>query len=132
MKKSSITIIDVAELAGVSTATVSHVLNNTRYVEESTRKRVMDAMNHLGYVPNKNARSLRSGKTNALGLIVPDISNQFYGEVCSEIENIGFENGYNVSSVQHKLCRSDKGSDYIRVLLQERCETVLYCYPPEK
>ena len=69
---------EVAELAGVSTATVSHVLNNTRYVSEETRQKVLDAVEALNYRPNAVARSLATSVTRKIGLVVSEISNPFF------------------------------------------------------
>src|SRR5690606_10839901 len=82
------TIREVAERAGVSLTTVSHVINNSRYVSEATRQRVLDAMKATNYRPNAVARSLRSGKTHTLGLILPDSSNPFFAEVGLEVEKV--------------------------------------------
>ncbi len=73
-----VTISEVAKKANVSRATISHVLNNTRYVAEETRQRVEEAIKELGYRPNVLDRSLRLGQTHTLGLILPDSSNTFF------------------------------------------------------
>lgn len=118
-------IKEVAKKAKVSTATVSHVINKTRYVSEELTERVFNAMDELDYHPNKTARSLRLGKSNTIGLIVPDISNQFYGELCKEIENIGSNNDYSVI-----LCNTDnnpeKEKKYIDVLIQENVDGIIF------
>ena len=73
------TIRDVAKLAGVSLATVSRVLNDADYpVSAQLRQRVREAMDQLGYVPNPMARSLRRDIGRDIGLVIPNISNQFY------------------------------------------------------
>lgn len=66
------TIREVAVRAGVSPSTVSHIINNTRFVAPETRERVLAAMAELNYRPNVLARSLRRGETRTLGLILPD------------------------------------------------------------
>ena len=75
------TISKVAERAGVSRTTVSHVLNHADRVSETLRERVMQAVAELGYVPNPHARSLRTGKTNMVALLIPDIANPFYPDL---------------------------------------------------
>ncbi|MBB5175024.1 LacI family DNA-binding transcriptional regulator [Texcoconibacillus texcoconensis] len=93
-------IKDVAKRANVSTATVSHVINETRFVSEQTKKRVYEAMRELDYQPNSVARSLRSRKTNTIGLLVPlvasDISNFFFMSIANGIEQGLKERGYNL------------------------------------
>ena len=61
-----VTISDVARLAGVSTATVSHTINNTRYVSSETKEKVYQAIAELGYTPDASARSFRTGKKKEL------------------------------------------------------------------
>jgi DNA-binding LacI/PurR family transcriptional regulator len=89
-------IKDVAREAGVSIATVSHVINNTRAVSETTRQRVMRAIEECNYYPNANARSLASGRSHTLGLLISDISNPFFPDLVKSIETIAFEKGYDV------------------------------------
>ena len=96
------TINDVARLAGVSTTTVSHIINGTRYVSDDLKERVEKAIAELGYRPNSMARGLRRGESKTIGLIVPDNSNPFFAEILRSIENIGYSSGYSVI-----LCNSD-------------------------
>ena len=77
---------DVAELAGVSVTTVSHVLNKTRYVDRSLVRRVENAFKSLGYQPNALARGLRRRETRMLGMVVPDNSNPYFAELARGIE----------------------------------------------
>ena len=96
------TIRDVARLAGVSTATVSHVLNETRAVSEDLRERVRVAMDALNYRPNAVARSLRVSETMTIGLIVPDVEIPFFARYARSIERVAAQAGYNVI-----LCNSN-------------------------
>ena len=89
-------IKDVAQAAGVSTATVSHVINDTRRVTSETRARVLATIRELNYYPNAQARSLASGRSTTLGLIISDISNPFFPELVKSIEGAAFERGYDV------------------------------------
>jgi LacI family transcriptional regulator len=75
------TIKEVAEKAGVSVATVSYVLNDSRKVRPDTGQRVLWAAKELGYVPNTAARSLVVGRSSIVGLVVPDIGNPFFPEI---------------------------------------------------
>lgn len=119
------TIKDVARLAGVSTTTVSHVINETRYVSDELRARVLAAMEELNYRPNVLARGLRRGETKTIGLVVPDNSNPFFAEVARIVEDIGFENGYSVI-----LCNSDgnleKEAAYVNVLIAKQVDGVIF------
>ncbi|GAM73562.1 purine nucleotide synthesis repressor [Vibrio ishigakensis] len=69
------TIKDVAKLAGVSTTTVSHVINKTRFVAESTQERVMNAVKELNYAPSAVARSLKCNSTRTIGMLVTQSTN---------------------------------------------------------
>lgn len=80
------TIKDVAKLANTSPATVSLVLNHRPGVNENTKKRVLDAVEKLNYRPNQIARSLINQKANAIGLVVSDILNPFYGELAYNMQ----------------------------------------------
>jgi LacI family transcriptional regulator len=116
---------DVARTAGVSITTVSHVINNTRKVDPVTREKVELAMQDLGYRPNSLARALRSGDTNTIGMIVPDVSNQFFADFSRNIENYGFEENYSVI-----LCNSDndmkKQSSYVDTLISKQVDGVIF------
>ena len=91
-----VTISDVARLAGVSTATVSHTINSTRYVSGETKERVYQAIRQLGYTPDASARSFRTGKKKTIGFIVPDISNKFFGTIIESAENYLSAQGYHL------------------------------------
>lgn len=93
-------IKQVAEIAGVSIATVSHVINGTRFVSEETKNKVFRVMQELDYRPNSAARSLRSQKSNTIGLIVPilpsDTSNFFFMTVAQGIQHTLKKHGYHL------------------------------------
>lgn len=92
-----VTAKDVAKAANVSVATVSYVINNgPRPVTEETRQKVLDVIDELGYRPNRLARSLTTGKTNALGIIIPDIRDPFFPDLISGAENVARDRGYSV------------------------------------
>lgn len=100
INKKSVRIKDVAEKAKVSTATVSHVINNTRYVSEEVTRKVKEVMKELNYQPNSAARSLRSSKTDTIGLIIPlkreETSKSFFMSIAEGIEEELKINGYNL------------------------------------
>jgi len=91
-----VTISDVARLAGVSTATVSHTINHTRYVSAETAEKVYQAIRELGYTPDASARSFRTGKKKTVGFIVPDISNKFFATMIESVENLLSAQGYHL------------------------------------
>lgn len=90
------TMADVARAAGVSVATVSHVLNATRPVLPHTRQAVLDAVDTLGYTPNTLARSLVTSRTRSIGLAVSAISNPYFTEILQGVEAAALEAGYSL------------------------------------
>lgn len=94
------TQFDVARLAGVSRATVSHVVNNQDGgrvpISEETRRRVLEAVAELDYVPDARAQALRSGHTNTIGLIIPDIHNPHFWQIADGVEQEAHAAGYHI------------------------------------
>lgn len=90
------TIKDVAREAGVSTATVSRVLNSNYPVSEETKERVLQAVKNLHYHPNAIARSLKQNKTYMLGVLVPDISNPYFMDLARGLESVVAKEGYSL------------------------------------
>jgi LacI family transcriptional regulator len=119
------TIKDIARRAGVSTATVSNVINGTRYVSPELHDRVTSAVVELDYRPNAVAKSLRKKRTSTIGLIVPDNSNPFFAEVAKGVEDAGYESGVSVI-----LCNSDGSFDrecrYLQVLADKQVDGVIF------
>ena len=119
-----VSIKDVAKEAGVSASTVSYVLNSTptETISPETTKRVMEAVRNLGYVPNLNARSLSSRRSNLIGVLIPQtepgkelmFSNPFYGELLSSIEYTARQHGY------HLLLSGTKEDQDYRSIAQNR------------
>lgn len=118
------TIDDVAARAGVSTATVSRVLNQHPRVAPQTRRRVRQAMEALGYEPNNLARNLRTRSLRVFGLIVPDILASFFTAIARGVEDVAYTNGFSVM-----LSNSDddpvKEAQYLRTLRTERVAGVI-------
>lgn len=97
-----VSIRDVAAHAGVSIATVSNVINNTRFVKEETRKLVLKSIDELHYSPNAAARSFKTGKRNMIAFIVPDISNPFFATLIEEVENVISKEGLSLLVINTK------------------------------
>lgn len=91
-----ITIADVAREAGVSTQTVSRVINDKAEITASTRESVMKVIERMGYRPSGVARSLATNKTLTVGLVVPDIANPFFPEIARGAEDVLRERGYEI------------------------------------
>jgi DNA-binding LacI/PurR family transcriptional regulator len=90
----TVTLREVAQLAGVSFKTVSNVVNGYAHVSQPTRERVLAAVDELGYRPNRSARTLRSGKTGAIGLAVPELSLAYFAELADEVIKVADEHGW--------------------------------------
>src|SRR5262245_42804923 len=96
-KTNHITKKDVAERAGVSTATVSYVINNgPRPVAPETRARVLKVIDELGYYPDELARSLAIQQTLTIGFVIPNLKNPYYADLARQFEDICISNGYMV------------------------------------
>jgi len=102
------TMKDVARLSGASISTVSRVINKSGYVNKETEDRVLAAIKKLNYSPNHAARSLLSGETQTIGLILPDITNPFFPAIARAIEDTAQKDKYNVI-----FCNSD--NDILKV-----------------
>lgn len=94
MPGSTTTIRDVAKLAGISVASVSRVLNGHSKVTPETREKVLSAVNALGYSPNLAARSLSTSRTQAIGVVLPDMHGEFFSELLRGMDRAASEKGY--------------------------------------
>src|SRR3954453_18633398 len=118
------TMNDVARAASVSIATVSHVIKGTRFVRAERVERVQAAMRELGYTPDATARSLRVGRTETLGLVVPDNSNPFFAALARWIEEAGFEAGY-TTVLANSNERPDREHRYVSTLISKRVDGLI-------
>ncbi len=109
-----ITMRQIATRARVSVGTVSHVINNTARVREPVRRRVLEAIERLGYQPSLLARGLRRNQTTIIGVIIPDISNPFFPLVVRGVEDIAYQNSY-----QLMLCNADNDAHKEQVYFDE-------------
>jgi len=120
----SATIKDVAKLAEVSISTVSRVINDSKPVSPEARRKVLKAIDELGYKPNEIARSLVTKKSNLIGIIVDDIGNSYVAQIVRGIEEIGRMYKYDIV-----LC-SSYGSEeaeirFIQLLMQKQVEGII-------
>lgn len=106
-------ILDVAEAASVSVATVSRVLNGDSRVDNVLRERVLAAASQLGYRPNRLARNLRRQQMDAIGIVVPDIENPHFAATVRIIEAVALSSGHRVL-----VCNTDEDSDRQAACLQ--------------
>jgi LacI family transcriptional regulator len=115
---------DVAKHAGVSVGTVSNVLNRPETVSEPTRRKVLRAINELGYIRNESGRHLRAGQSRTIAYLVLDASNPFFTDVARGVEEVARASGMAVY-----LCNSDsdasRQADYLALLAEQRVRGVL-------
>jgi len=118
------TISDVAKRAGVSTMTVSRVINNSGYISQETQERVMKAVTELGFVPNALARSLRFKQTKTIALVLTDITNPFFTTLARGVEDAASKNGFTVmfSNTDESVAEE---AEHINTLLQKQVDGVL-------
>src|SRR5215510_10933889 len=119
------TIYEVARRAGVSTATVSRVLSQPQVVSPATRRKVMNAVDRLGYTPNIAAKNLRTLKTGKLLVTVPDISNPFFALILRGIEDAAQREGYSVllGDTQHEEFREER---YAAMLKRKEADGLIF------
>ena len=110
-----VTMRQIAERAGVSIGTVSHVINETAGVRPKLRDRVLEAIRSMGYQPSALAQGLRKNRTNILGMVIPDITNPFFPGVVRGVEDVAYKRSMRVI-----LCNADndpsKEASYVREL----------------
>lgn len=118
------TMKDVARLAGVSTSTVSHVINQDRFVTEKTRAKVLQVVRELNYTPSALARSLKVKQTKTIGMLVTATNNPFFTEVMSGVEQYCQQNQYNliITSTQGDNARLEQN---LQTLLQKQVDGLL-------
>src|SRR3954462_4099201 len=117
-------IKDIAREAGVSTATVSHVINKTQYVSGPTRERVESAIAKFNFHPNAHAQMLALGRSKMIGLLVSDISNPFFPEVIKSIEAAVFASGYHLILLNTNY-ETDRAVEYVHRLIQMKVAGII-------
>lgn len=121
-----VTLRQVAEKAGVSVKTVSRVINKQGEISDATRSHVSTVIEQLGYQPNTLARSLVSGKSATVALVIPQISDPFFPEVMQGVEAVARLHGYSVF-----LCNTDDDPEqelaYVDLLAGKRVDGVILC-----
>jgi LacI family transcriptional regulator len=121
-----VTMADVAREAGVSSMTVSRVINDKGDVSRATRQRVLSVIERLDYRPSGIARGLATRRTGTLGLVVPDVANPFFADVARGVEHVAYAEGYNVF-----LCNTeeDPGRELavLKSLEEKRVDGLVVC-----
>jgi LacI family transcriptional regulator len=123
-RKSTVSMKDVAKLAGVSLGTVSNVVNAPHTVAEATRMRVDEAITKLGWIPNEQARQLRAGRSRSIGMVVLDIGNPFFTDVIAGAEHAVLERGQSVQ-VGNSAHDPEREAAQLLLFAQQRVRGVL-------
>lgn len=117
-------IKDIAREAGFSTATVSHVINKTKYVSDATREKVEQAIKKFDYHPNAHAQSLALGRSKIIGLLVSDISNPFFPEIIKSVQAAVEALGYNLFLLNTNY-DTNYTIDYVNRLIQMKVAGII-------
>ncbi len=120
------TIKDIAVAVGVSVATVSNVLNGKPNVGHIIRRRVLQAAKQLGYRPNRAAQAMRTGRTRAIGLVLPDLTNPFFPELAQAVENRARSLGLLVCLIDSQGTANAE-ADGVALLMQHAVDGVIWC-----
>ena len=112
------TMREVAKRAGVSLATVSRVLNNTQYISEETRRRVLDAVREFNYYKNVHARRLATGSSDLYGLVISGIANPYFPEIIRGYQAMAWSRGFDVL-----LCNTEYDPERTRAVMQKLRES---------
>ncbi len=123
-------IYDVAKLSNKSIATVSRVINGSGYVSENTKKDVLEAVKKLNYNPNQIAISLTTKKTSTLGLLIPDITNSYFGELIRHIESRANDYGFQIFLCNYEGNR-EKVWKYIQNMMAKSVDAIIFTVPKE-
>jgi len=126
-----LTMKEVAVLAGVSVQTVSFVVNNNPIITPETRQRVLDAIQQLGYTPDASARSLRSGRSRVLGLLIPDVHNPHFWAILDGAEQEALANGYSLILATTSMQRARERQAFDALARQHLDGLILFFTYPE-
>ncbi|MCM3766753.1 LacI family DNA-binding transcriptional regulator [Neobacillus niacini] len=119
-----LTIKEIAERANVSRTTVSRVLNNSGYVSEEAKRRVLKVIEETGYIPSENAKSLRTKKTKVIGVILPKISTETSSRLVKGIDEILAKGGYQILLANTNL-KPEKEIEYLKLLKSRHVDGII-------
>jgi LacI family transcriptional regulator len=120
------TVKDIAATVGVSVATVSNVFNGRPNVGRATRQKVLRAAKQMGYRPNRAAQAMRTGRTRAIGLVLPDLTNPFFPELAQAVENTARRRGLLVCLIDSQS-RPEGEANGFALLMQHAVDGIIWC-----
>ena len=112
------TMREVARRAGVSLATVSRVLNDTEYISEDTRRRVLEVVREFNYFKNVHARRLATGRSDIFGLVISEIANPYFPEIIRGYQATAWSRGYDVL-----ICNTEYDQDRTKAVMRKLRES---------
>jgi LacI family transcriptional regulator len=118
------TIKDVAKEAGVSTATISRVMNNSGYVSEDIKQQVLEVIRKFNYQPNAIARSLKQEKSRSVGIVLPDMANPYFMKIARTIQHRCFQQGYHLLFIDTEE-NPEKEREALEFLTEKRVEALI-------
>ena len=128
-------IKDIAQIAGVSSATVSRVINDSGYVSDATRKKVTEIIKKYDYVPNLTARSLSKKVSSYIGVVIPDIENEFFSKMTTGISTVAGSGDFNIQllnsnediEIENKFLQGIVGHDLAGLIIAPVARDNVYC-----
>ena len=126
MQKKRVTTKDIAERAGVSKATVSYALNGTGSVSPEMAERIIAYAEEMGYQENRLAKATRTGKTNTIGLVLPDLCNPFFPEMAQAVVDTASKQGYSVFLMDSRNSLEEEALG-IKRLQEYAVDGVIWC-----
>lgn len=119
-----LTLEDIARICGVSKGTVNRAIHNKPGINAATRERILQVIADRGFQPNYHARSLATGRTETIGVLLPNVENEFFAMLCSEIEEICWQRNY-VMNLSFSNDRADREAAVIRSYLDRNVDGMI-------
>ncbi len=123
--KKQVSIYDIAKMVGVSAATVSNVLNGKGHASEKTRAAVLETARREGYVVNLAAKGLKSSRSHSIGIITPDVSNDYYSNIVLHVESLMHEQGY-TSYICNTANNAERAQEYAQDMIQRNIDAFVF------
>jgi LacI family sucrose operon transcriptional repressor len=121
----TLTIKEIAKLAGVSKSTVSRVINDSEHVSDQAREKVKEVIKETGFVPNSLAKNLKRNKTDTIGVVLPKINTSTFSSAVEGISNVMYQKGYNLLLTNTKLNIKDEIT-YLKLLKEKRVRGIIF------
>ena len=121
----TLTIKEIAKMAGVSKSTVSRVINDSEHVSDQAREKVKEVIRETGFVPNSLAKNLKRNKTDTIGVVLPKINTSTFSSAVEGISNVMYQKGYNLLLTNTKMNLKDEIT-YLKLLKEKRVRGIIF------